>query len=490
MSNKVDNYINGQWIAAHGEPGSAVINPATQEVISEITYSSRQDVADAIRAAKECLPDWRRIPAVERIQYLFKLKSLLEERIKDLATMITKENGKTLNESVGEMRRAIENVEVACGIPTLGQGLFSEDIARGVDEIMIRQPVGVCGIIAPFNFPAMISFWFFPYAIALGNTVVIKPSERTPLTMKMVCEMLHSVGLPKGVVNLVQGDRIASEVILEHPDIRAISFVGSTKVAAHVYAKAAENGKRVQCGGGAKNPIVILPDADMQTASQIVSDSAFGNAGQRCLAASLVVTVGDAKKSFDKAITDLAQSIKVGYGLEEGIQMGPVITPESQSRIEGIIERAPADGAEILLDGRYVCIEKYPKGNFIKPTIIGNVSPKSELATTEVFGPVLGLEHVETLDDAITLINQSKYGNQASIFTANGAAARKFRYEVDAGNVGVNIGVAAPMAFFPFSGWNASFFGDLHGQGKDAIEFFTQKKVVVERWPKEWTRKF
>jgi malonate-semialdehyde dehydrogenase (acetylating)/methylmalonate-semialdehyde dehydrogenase len=424
------------------------------------------------------------------VQYLFKLKLLGEENFEDLSRTITIENGKTLEEARGEMRRVVENIEVAAGMPILMQGYNSEDIAAGIDETMIRQPLGVCVTIAPFNFPAMIPFWFMPYAIAAGNTYVIKPSERVPLTMQKIFRLLEQTGLPRGVVNLVNGSKQAVDALLDHPLVKGVTFVGSTPTARHIYARAAQNGKRVQAQGGAKNPIVIMPDADAEMCTQIVADSAFGSAGQRCLAASVALTVAEARGWFTESICEAAASRVVGYGLEPGVQMGPVISPQSRQRIEGLIGKGASEGGSVLVDGRGAVIPRYEQGNFVRPTVIAEVPPASELARTEVFGPVLGLMHVASLDEAITLVNQRAYGNMACIFTRDGGAARKFRYEVEAGNVGINIGVAAPMAFFPFSGWKESFFGDMHGQGWDAVEFFTQKKVVIERWPKEWTRKF
>jgi malonate-semialdehyde dehydrogenase (acetylating)/methylmalonate-semialdehyde dehydrogenase len=388
------------------------------------------------------------------------------------------------------MQRAIENVEVACGAPSLLQGDFSEDIASGIDEIMIRQPLGVCACICPFNFPGMIPFWFLPYAIACGNTYLVKPSERVPLTMRRIADLMVQTGLPKGVFNLVNGARETVEAILDHPGIRAISFVGSTPVAKQVYARAAANGKRAQCQGGAKNPIIVLPDADLDAATRITADSAFGCAGQRCLAASLVVTVGEARQPFTEALVEAARARVVGYGLDERVQMGPVITPQSKARIEGLIDQGLREGAKPLVDGRGAVISGFERGNFIRPTILDELPPTGQIARTEIFGPVLGMIHVQSIDEAIALVNRGAYGNMACLFTRSGASARKFRHEAEVGNVGINVGVAAPMAFFPFSGARESFFGDLHGQSRHAIEFFTQTKVVVERWPKEWTRKF
>ncbi len=483
------NYVDGEWRTSAGET-LEVINPASGFVLAEVPLSSPLEVDRAVQASQAAFDGWRRTPAPDRIQYLFKLKNLLEIHFEDLSRTVTMENGKTIKEARGEIRRAIENVEVACGIPTMMQGGILEDIARGVDEYMIRQPVGICAIIAPFNFPGMIPFWFLPYALACGNTVIVKPSERTPITLQKVFRLLEEVGFPKGVVNMVNGGPDTVNAILDHPGIQAVSFVGSTPVARHIYSRASASGKRVQAQGGAKNPVVILPDADMELTSTIMADSAFGNAGQRCLAAAMAITVGDARRTFTESIADLAASRVVGNGLDEKVEMGPVITNKSKNRIESLVQKGVQDGAELVVDGRRAVIEGYESGYFIRPTILQDVHPESEFAHTEVFGPVLGMMHVESVDEAIRLVNSGKYGNMACLFTSSGAAARKFRYEAQAGNIGINIGVAAPMAFFPFSGWKESFFGTLHGQSQHAVEFYTQTKVVIERWLKDWSRKF
>ncbi len=487
---KILNYINGEWVEPVVAEYADVLNPATGEVIGRTPLCKKADVDAAAKAASDAYPAWRRMPAQERVQYLFKLRDLMKNNMDMIARLITNECGKTFDESKAEMVRAIENVEVACGIPMMSKGEISEDIAPGIDEIMLRQPVGVCATIAPFNFPGMIPFWYLPYALACGNTYIVKPSEKVPMTMQFIFKLIEQVGLPKGVINLVNGSKDAVDAILDHPEIRAITFVGSSNVAKYIYSRASANGKRVQAQGGAKNPVVVLPDADMEMAVKIIADSAFGCAGQRCLAVSWAVTVGEARNEFNEAICDAAASRKVGYGLDEGIQMGAVISQQSKARIEQLIGLGGAQGASIPVDGRGTVIKGYEGGTFVRPTILMDMKPGSEIWKTEIFGPVLGLMHVNTIDEAIALANSQAYGNQASLFTSSGSAARKFRYEVDAGNIGINIGVAAPMAFFPFSGWKESFFGDLHGQGMDAVEFFTQKKVVVERWPKEWTRKF
>jgi malonate-semialdehyde dehydrogenase (acetylating)/methylmalonate-semialdehyde dehydrogenase len=481
--------VNGRWAESSAADWQDVINPATGEVLAKVPLADAAEVTAAIEIAAAAYPEWRRTPPEDRIQPLFKLKALLEENIDDLARIITQENGKTLTEAKGELRRAIENVEVACGIPMMMQGYNLEDVARGIDETMIRQPLGVVAAITPFNFPGMIPFWFLPYAIACGNTLILKPSERVPLTMRRAFELLDRTGLPKGVVNLVNGGKVAVDTLIDHPKVRAISFVGSTPIAKYVYARAGANGKRAQCQGGAKNHVIVLPDADMASATQIITDSAFGCAGQRCLAVSVAVTVGEAQKTFRDAITDSAASLRVGNGLDEGVQMGPVITPQSKSRIESLVGTGEKQGAKVLLDGRKTTTRQ-AAGNFVMPTIIDDLPASSDLADTEVFGPVLSLVHAKDMDDALAFLERSAYGNQASLFTSSGSAARRFRYEAPAGNIGINIGVAAPMAYFPFSGWKDSFFGIMHGQGRDAIEFYTEKKVVVERWAKEHSRKF
>ena len=487
---EVRNYINGVWTESAASDSHQVINPATGEALARAPLADAAETDAAIRAAAAAFPEWRRTPPEDRIQPLFKLKVLLEEHLDNIARIITQENGKTLAEAKAELRRAIENVEVACGIPTMMQGYNLEDVARGIDETMIRQPLGVVAAITPFNFPGMIPFWFLPYALATGNTFVLKPSERVPLTMEYVFALLEKTGLPKGVANLINGGKTVVDALIDHPQVRAISFVGSTPVARYIYARAGEKGKRCQCQGGAKNHVIVLPDADMRTATQIISDSAFGCAGQRCLAVSVAVTVGEAQPKFRDAITEAAANLKVGYGLDPGTQMGPVITRESQLRIESLINLGEKEGAKVLLDGRNSRIAQYESGNFVKPTILDSVPGDSKLADTEIFGPVLSLVHADSLDNAIEFLRHSEYGNQASLFTSSGAVARRFRYEAPAGNIGINIGVAAPMAYFPFSGWKNSFFGDLHGQGRDAVEFYTDKKIVIERWEREHSRKF
>ena len=487
------NFVNGQWQRSDSADALDVYNPATGAAIATVGLSPAAEVDAAVRAGLDAYAEWRETPVVDRIQPLFQLKMLLEEHLDDMGRILTEECGKTFAESVGEIRRGIENVEVACGTPSLMQGWNNEDIARGIDEHMFRQPLGVVAAITPFNFPGMIPLWFLPYAVATGNCFILKPSEKVPMTTQKLFALIEEAGFPPGVVQLVNGGADTVNAILDHPDIRAISFVGSTAVAKYIYSRATANGKRAQCQGGAKNPVVIMPDANIESTTQMMGDSAFGCAGQRCLAVSVAVTVGEAKDPFTEGIADLAASRKVGYGLDEATEMGPVITRESKQRIEGLIEVGAQEGARVLVDGRQKSVAGYDDGYWVFPTVLDGVEPTSQIARTEIFGPVLSLMHADTIEDAIALINDrsvSAYGNMACLFTSSGAVARQFRHEVDSGNIGINIGVAAPMAFFPFSGWNESFFGDLHAQSRHGIEFYTQTKVVVERWPQEWSRKF
>ena len=485
------NFIGGSYLAPSASETLPVLNPATGEILFRIPLSGPEDVGRAVASARDALREWRETPPGDRVQPLFRLKALLERDFEEISRVVTTECGKTLAESRGELRRAIENVEVACGIPSLMQGRVLEDIARGIDEFMIRQPVGVVAVIAPFNFPAMIPFWFLPYALACGNTVVMKPSEKTPLTMQRVTQLLTEAGFPPGVVQVIHGGREAVSALLEHPDIAAVSFVGSSPVARAVYAQAAGNGKRVQCQGGAKNPVVVLEDADIEAAVGTVAESAFGCAGQRCLAASLAITVGSAHESFRDLVSAAAESRVVGSGLDEAVDMGPVIRDESRERIEGLIGQAvDREDARVVVDGRGARVPGLEDGFFVRPTVLDGLPAEGEIARTEIFGPVLGIIRVDSIEDAVAFVNGGEFGNMACLFTNDGRAARRFRHEVLTGNVGINVGVAAPMAYFPFSGWRGSFFGDLHAQGAHAIEFYTQTKVVVERWPRDASKRF
>ncbi len=483
---QVLHYWGGEWKAGGGTESYFVEDPGKGERVAELRAAEASEVGAAVESAQKAFLAWRRVPVTERIQPLFRLKARLEESLEDLARTITVECGKTLGESRAEMRRAIENVEVACGMPILLQSSFSEGIASGIDEFSLRQPLGVSAILCPFNFPAMIPFWFWPYAVAVGGSVVIKPSERVPMTMERIARLVEECGFPAGVVNVVHGGRATADALVEHPLVKTISFVGSSAAARHIYAKAAAHGKRVQCQGGAKNPVVVLPDADLETGTQVIADSAFGCAGQRCLAASVAILVGDAKGPFGDSLREAAARRKTGYGLD-AVDMGPVISEASQTRLGQILRDAETAGARASVDGRQ---HDLTRGYFLKPTILEDLPEASPLLGQEFFGPVLTLVEKPSIEAALDFVNQGAYGNMACLFTKSGDAARRFRTEAEVGNVGINAGVAAPMAFFPFSGARESFFGDLHGQGRDAVRFFTNEKVVVERWPKEWSRKF
>src|SRR6202042_3081578 len=480
----LENYVNGGWVAAGGATGELdVINPASGEVLVRVPLSGAADLDAAVRAARAALPSWRGVSVIARSRKLFELRERLLSRREDLATSVTTEMGKTIVDARAEVARMIEMVEAAGGIPTTMQGRILEDVSGGIDALTIRQPVGVCAAIVPFNFPAMVPFWFLPFAIACGNTFVLKPSEQVPLTQQIAFEELDALELPPGVVNLVNGGRDVVEAILDHPGIDAVSFVGSAPVARLVYERAAKAGKRGQALGGAKNHMVVMPDAVIDKTVDAVIGSAFGAAGQRCMAGSVVVTVGDAHEQLIGPLLAATGSLRVGDGLDEHVDVGPVISCDARDRIDDWIERAIGAGARVLLDGRSPSDEGLsPNGAFTAPTILDGVTPEMEIAKEEVFGPVLCVIAVESLDQAIETVNASRFGNGTSIFTESGASVRHYRHQVEAGMIGVNIGVAAPVAFFPFSGWKDSFLGDLHAHGTDAVDFYTRKKTVTSRW--------
>jgi malonate-semialdehyde dehydrogenase (acetylating)/methylmalonate-semialdehyde dehydrogenase len=477
----LDNYIDGRFTPARNATEILdVTNPATGEVLARVPLSGAADLDAAVSAARAALPEWRAVSTIARARKLFELRERLVARSDDLARSVTTEMGKTIADARAEVARMIEMVEAACAIPTTMQGRILEDVARNVDAETIRQPVGVCAAIVPFNFPAMVPFWFLPFAIACGNAFVLKPSEQVPLTQQIAFEELDALDLPPGVVNLVNGGREIVEGILEHPGIDAVSFVGSAPVARLVYERAAKAGKRVQALGGAKNHMVVMPDAVIDKTVEGIIGSAFGAAGQRCMAGSVVVTVGDAHQQLIPPLVQATEALRLGDGLQEGTDVGPVISTAARDRIRGWIDRGVNDGATLLVDGR----DAGPNadGAFVGPTILDQVKPTMAIACEEVFGPVLTIIHVPTLDEAIDVVNQSRFGNGASIFTESGASVRRYRHEVEVGMIGVNIGVAAPVAFFPFSGWKDSFLGDLHAHGPDAVEFFTRKKTVTTRY--------
>ncbi len=482
MSETVRNYIDGRWTESSGVQTVVVTNSATGEEMARTPMSTTADVDAAVQAASRAFPMWRATPAVDRVRVLFRLKMLLDEHKEELAISLTKEHGKVIAETRGEVQRGIENVEHACGIPSLMMGDTAEDVAPGIDCETVRQPMGVFGIIAPYNFPVMIPMWFWPYAVATGNTVVLKPSEQDPITHQKIVDLAEQAGLPPGVLNVVHGGRETVESMCEHPDIVGISFVGSSHVAKVVYTLATVAGKRVQALGGAKNHLIIMPDADMDVAVEACMASVFGSTGQRCLAGSILTGVGDAYAPFRERVLDEASTLRMGDGLDESTELGPVISAPHRDRVKAFIDQGVAQGSTLSVDGRGKTVEDLPGGHWMGPTIFEDVDLGTPLGTEEVFGPVAALSEVDTLDDAIAQMRGSRYGNACSIFTTSGKAAREFRYRAGISMIGVNIGVAAPMAFFPFGGSKGSFYGDLKAQGRDAISFFTDARVVISRW--------
>jgi malonate-semialdehyde dehydrogenase (acetylating)/methylmalonate-semialdehyde dehydrogenase len=481
-SELLSNYIGGQWTASAGTRWLPVSDPATGDVLASVPMSTAGDVDAAVRAAQAAFPAWRATPSVERARILFRFKALLDEHIHDLARSLTCEHGKLVAESAGEIGRGIENVEHACGAPTLLMGDTLEDVARGIDCETVRQPLGVfCGI-TPYNFPVMIPLWFWPYAVVTGNTYVLKPSEQDPITHQRVVELAAEAGLPPGVLNVVHGDGTTVDALLEHPDVVGISFVGSSDTALRVYARAAESGKRVQALGGAKNHMIVLPDADYDAVADAVLSSIFGSTGQRCLDGSVVIGVGDAYEPVRERIVDGAGGLRLGHGLDETADMGPVISHKHAERVNGFVAAGEQEGATLLLDGRGATVPRYPAGHWVGATVFDDVHPSMSVGREEIFGPVAGLTRARGLDDALTAVHANRYGNAISLFTSSGRAAREFRYRAGISMIGINVGVVAPMAFFPFGGARGSFFGDLKAQGRDAIGFFTDKRVVITRW--------
>jgi malonate-semialdehyde dehydrogenase (acetylating)/methylmalonate-semialdehyde dehydrogenase len=483
---EVKNYINGEWVDSKGKIVD-VVNPATGKVMGKCPISTKEEINAAVEAAKAAFPDWRRTTPLARTRILFRLKDLLEENFEEVSRIQTMEHGKCIDESRGETRRGIENVEVSCGIPTLMQGYYSEDIASGIDEWVIPTPLGVFGIIGPFNFPFMIPLWSAPYAVATGNTIVIKPSSEVPFSQMRLAELAEEAGFPPGVWNVVNGGRTVVDGMLGHKDIMGITFVGSTPTGRDViYKKCGETGKRVIAQCGAKNFMVIMPDCNVKATIPALMTSFFGNAGQRCLAGANLLVVGDDNKfynSFMDEVAGMSSRIKVGYGLDEAIQMGPVRDKEKRDKIMGYIEIGIKEKAKLRLDGRKPKIEGgLPDTCFVGPTIFENVTPEMRIGSEEIFGPVMSVFRAKTLQEAIQICNASPFGNGHAIFTQNGRSAREFQYNVASGNVGINIGIVAPVAFFPFSGMKDSFFGILHTQGQEAVRFFTESKVIIQRW--------
>lgn len=478
----LENFVNGAWVPSVSTAVQEVRNPATGEVLAKVPLSTARDVDEAVKAARAAFPAWRATPAVQRARYLFKLKALLEAQREELSAICTREHGKTLLESRNDLGRGIENVEHACGIPTLMMGQALEDVAAGIDCAAVRQPLGVFAAVTPFNFPPMVPLWFLPYAIATGNTFILKPSEQVPLTQRRVFELLQETGLPPGVANLINGGKDVVNRFCEHPEIAGVSFVGSSRVAKHVYESCAKAGKRVQALGGAKNFIVVMPDAELERSVQNVAESVYGCAGQRCLAGSVIVGVGEAYEPLREALLAAAKRVVVGDGAKPEVTMGPVVSAAARDRILGCIQNGVDEGAKLLLDGRGAEVPGYPNGYWVGPTVFGEVRPEMSIAGEEIFGPVACLMRAKDLDEAITLANRSPYGNASSIFTSSGKAAREFQHRINAGMVGVNVGVAAPMAFFPFGGQKQSLFGDLKAHGPTAIDFYTERKMIISRW--------
>jgi len=480
VSTLVRNLIGSEWRLPNEDAGTLpVYNPATGEVIEHVPLSDAVEVDDGVRAAVEACRTWSRTPVMERVRLMFRYKAVLEDHFEELAAIVTRHHGKTLEESRGEVRRGIEVVDFACGAPILLQGRTLRDVSSGVDQDLYRYPVGVCAGIPPFNFPVMIPLWMFPLAVVAGNTFVLKPSERTPLGGARLAELFLDAGFPPGVLNVVNGAGTTVDALLGHPSVAAISFVGSATVAQHVYTEAAAHGKRVQALGGAKNHMVVMPDADLELAVPAILNSAFGNAGERCLAGSVAVAVGRAADGVLEPLRDAASRMVVGPGDEQGVQVGPLIRAEHRDRVASYVEAGVAEGAELVVDGRP---QMSRRGFFLGPTILDRVTPSMSVGREEIFGPVLSISRAATLDEAIAQANASALGNMATIFTQSGRSGREFRERVEAGMTGINVPVAQPFAFFPFSGWKGSFYGDLHVHGTDGIDFYTRKKVVVTRW--------
>jgi malonate-semialdehyde dehydrogenase (acetylating)/methylmalonate-semialdehyde dehydrogenase len=454
-----------------------VVNPATGLQIGQIAFAKPEDVDLAVQRAHQAFLLWRDVPVVDRVQVLYKYKELLEKHASELALLLCTENGKTLDDAKAETRRAIQMVEVACGMPSLMMGQSLENISRGIDCHTIRQPVGVCAGITPFNFPVMVPMWMIPFAIACGNAFVLKPSEKVPLSPTRMAELLNEAGLPEGLITVIHGDKVAVDALLEHPLVRAISFVGSTSIAKYVYATAASHGKRVQALGGAKNHLVVMPDANIEKSVEAIMSSAFGAAGERCLAGSVLVAVGSVAEPLLQVLLAKTSKLRVGDGAKEGTEMGPLVTEQHRAKVAGYIAKGVAEGATPLCDGR----DGY-EGFFLGPTIFDHVTQEMTIAREEIFGPVLSVIRVNDLEEAIALVNKSPFGNTTTIYTADGKTAREYASKIEVGMVGINMAVAAPMAFFPFTGWKNSFFGDLHAHGRDAVEFYTEQKVIMSRW--------
>ena len=476
-------WIGGKEVHSQSGRTGDVFDPSTGEVVRRAPFASAAEVGAAVAAARAAFPAWRDTPPLRRARILARFRELLEANRQELARLVTQEHGKTLPDAAGSVQRGIEVVEFASGVPHLLKGEWSEDVARGVDSHSVLQPVGVCAGITPFNFPAMVPLWMFPVAIACGNTFVLKPSEKVPSTALRMARLFQEAGLPDGVLNVVPGDAEAVEAVLAHPEVNAVSFVGSTPIARHVYETAARAGKRVQALGGAKNHAVVLPDADLEFAADALIGAGYGSAGERCMAISVVVAVGDVGDRLVARLREKAAALPVGPGTAKGVEMGPLVTAAHRDRIRGIIAKGVAEGARVALDGREARIPDAGNGFFLGPTLLDHVTPEMIVYREEIFGPVLVVVRVATLEDAIQLVNRNPYGNGTAIFTSSGAAAQRFEHDVQVGMVGVNVAIPVPMAFFSFGGWKQSLFGDLHVHGMEGVKFYTRTKAVTSRWP-------
>jgi malonate-semialdehyde dehydrogenase (acetylating) / methylmalonate-semialdehyde dehydrogenase len=475
-------WIGGRAVAPATTRYGEVTNPATGEVVRHVPLANAADVDRAVQAAAAALPAWRRAPSLRRARILMKFRELLDAHKKDLRKVITQEHGKTLIDAEGEITRGMEVVEFAMGIPHLMKGEHSENVGTGVDAYSIRQPVGVCAGITPFNFPAMVPMWMFPVAIACGNTFVLKPSERDPTTAIRLAELLKEAGLPDGVFNVVHGDKEAVDALLEHPDVKAISFVGSTPIARYIYETGTRHGKRVQALGGAKNHAIVMPDADLPFAVEAIIGAGYGSAGERCMAISAIVAVGDVADQLVQGLAERAHRVTTGSG-ETDVEMGPVVTCAARDRIKGLIDEGCREGANVVVDGREIAVKGHENGFFVGPTLFDHVTPAMAIYREEIFGPVLGVMRVESLAEAIALVNRNPYANGVALFTRSGYAARRFQEETEVGMVGINVPIPVPMAFFSFGGWRNSLFGDLHVHGMDGVRFYTRGKAVTARWP-------
>lgn len=484
----VNHWIGGKPVESCSGRWGSVWNPAIGEEQARVQFATVEEVDQAVSAARAAFPAWRAMPLSRRAEILFRLRELVDSNRRHIAEVLTSEHGKTLPDAMGEVARGLENIEFACGVPNLLKGGFSEQASRGVDVYQIRQPLGVVAGITPFNFPAMVPMWMFANAIACGNTFILKPSERDPSVSLFLAELLQTAGVPDGVFNVVQGDRVAVNRLLEHTDIKAISFVGSTPVAKFIYETATRNGKRVQALGGAKNHMLVLPDADIGMAADAAVSAGYGSAGERCMAISVVVAVGAVADPLVAAIQDRMARIKVGPGLDEGNEMGPLITAEHRDRVASYLDLAASEGATVSVDGRQQGIHN-GSGFFLAASLLDNVQPGMRCYDDEIFGPVLSIVRVKTYDEALRLIQENPYGNGAAIFTRDGGAARQFQFDVEAGMVGINVPIPVPMAYYSFGGWKSSLFGDLHMYGPEGIQFYTRAKVVTSRWPDPSTSK-